>query len=76
MENLINSQEISYAQPYESRVEIVEKTNAKGDITPEITISISRKYNNEETILTTLSSDIAAAVDQAKGALKRLKEMN
>lgn len=72
MEEKISNYHI-YQQPIETKVKAEIKTNAKGEIQPEVEISISRKLENTKDVFTIISADIEDAVKKVKEALNNLK---
>ena len=66
-------QTIIYQQPIETLVQAENKLTAKGDIQPEIKVSISRKLEDKTNIYLIISSDINEVVEKVKIALEILK---
>ena len=67
---------IIFQQPYETKIKIVDKLNAKLDAVPEIEVEISRKLEGNEDIITIISKDINDCIKKAREALMRLKELS
>ena len=64
--------EILYVQPVETKVKAEIKTNAKGDLQPEVEIYITRKMDNID-IKLQLENDIEFVTQKVKEALEKLK---
>lgn len=71
----METQTIIYKQPYEYKIDIVEKTNAKQELTPEVCISLSRKFEDSTQLIIVLEDDLNNIVEKAKKALAKLKEL-
>jgi len=65
-------QRIIYQQPFETDVKIINKVNAKGELNPEVEIKIIRKYENSESIISIIDSDLKSLVEKSKEALNSL----
>lgn len=64
--------EIIYVQPIETKVKAEIKTNAKGELQPEVEIYITRKTDNID-IKLQLENDINFVTQKVKEALEKLK---
>ena len=64
---------IIYDQPIETKVHIGNKTNAKGELQPEIEITITRKLKDKEDIYKIITDDVEEAVKKVKENLEKLK---
>jgi PP-loop superfamily ATP-utilizing enzyme len=69
------TQIVRYAQPYEIKVKIVDKMNAKLETVPEIEVSISRKLEDDTQIIELIGSDIDKLIAKARNAMNKLKEL-
>ena len=71
----MEEKKIIYSQPYEVRVKVVEKQNAKGDLQPEAEINISRKLESGDNIEDTIIGDVDMAVKRVKAAVRALQQL-
>ena len=49
---------IIYKQPFEYKIDVTQKTNAKQELTPEVSVSLSRKFEDTTLIMEMLKLDI------------------
>jgi len=66
-------QTIIYEQSTETKIHTGIKTTAKGELQPEIEITISRKLKDKEDIYKIITDDIQEAVKKVKENLEKLK---
>ena len=65
--------EILYVQPVETKVKVEIKTNAKGELQPEVEIYITRKMDKNTYVGAQLQADIDFVTQKVKEALEKLK---
>jgi len=69
------TQHIIYEQPFETKVKITQKQNAKGELQPEVEVSITRKLTDSENIIKLIDADINDISLKVKNALRALQEL-
>lgn len=72
----IDTRTIEFAQPNEVKSKVVEKMNAKGDLQPEIELSIMRRLEKSEDVFKTIDNDLQHLIEKATNGLKALKKLD
>ena len=67
---------IIFAQPFEYKVEVSDRLNAKGDSQPEVKVQLSRKLENKEDVIVIVENDLKFAVERCRNAMKSMKEIS
>jgi hypothetical protein len=66
-------QKVHYDQPLETKSKILIKTNAKGELQPEIEVVISRKLEANDNLQGKVVADLSFIAEQIKNKMGELK---